>query len=342
MSTKKLFILIFVLIGLAVLSIAKKNYEHHNQVLRSKDENKLVALNPGLSIGFIDEIILQNKLDEAQTLEVNKNENGEWLLRRPFDARVRKESMDSFLKELAAVKGDPRASTKNVWDDFKIGDHEGIHVSVNAAGKSLGHWVISPLRPGGTINFIRSMENANLVISTNTDLLALLGIFTKDSKFEPRIFTDLRIMSFDAGKVSQIHIDTGQGSPFGLVKAKEERESIAAWSFDPPDASAEIDRAKVDSFLSALNNLYASEALDSKKQENSVSEASPFIRCQYEKNGKPVETSIFLSAQSAETKKYHLKIMPEGYIYSMSETSINNLKKDKAYFLKEKTGSKKT
>lgn len=342
MKLRKLLILAVFLAVLVVLGLVKKAYDQRTEALQNKNQKTWFVLNQGLSADFVDRIEIYSSVDDSSKIRIRKADSGEWLLDLPFAARARKGSIDSFLKDLTSVRGETRAESKNVLQDFKLDEKQGIHLVLKGSGKELSHTLLSPLRPGGTVNFVRT-QNLARVIATDTDLLGDLGIYSKQAVLDPKVFIDLKVIQLELNKVKAFQISSAKPAPLKFTKQKNEKDNSESWSIEPPEGSAEIDKTKIDSFLSNLSNLYATQAIDPKGGDFGINETSPWIRISLlDGPDKHSELSLFINGETDKDKCRYLKVMPIGTVYRILEIQINNLNKDKTFFLKDKTDPKKS
>lgn len=342
MKLRKLLILAVFLAVLVVLGLVKKAHDQRTEVLQNKNQKTWFVLNQGLSADFVDRIEIYSSVNDSSKIRIRKADSGEWLLDLPFVARARKGSVDSFLKDLTLVRGETRAESKNVLQDFKLDEKQGIHLVLKGSGKELSHTLLSPLRPGGTVNFVRTQNSAR-VIATDTDLLGDLGIYSKQTQLDPKVFIDLKVIQLELKKVKAFQISSAKPAPPKFTKQKNEKDNNESWSIEPPEGSAEIDKTKIDSFLSNLSNLYATQAIDPKGGGFGINETSPWISVSWlDGSNKLSELSLFINGEADKDKCRYLKVMPTGTVYRILETQVNNLNKDKAFFLKERSESKKT
>ena len=341
MKPKKLLLLTAFLTLLILLSLFKKAHDQSIKNIENKNQKVRVVLNEGLSSNFVDGAEIYKSGDDSSKIKLRKTNSGAWVVELPFSARARKGTIDSLLKDLTSIRGEMRSESKNVLQDFKLDEKQSIHVLLKGGDKEISHILLSPLRPGGTVNFVRSQQS-DRVVATDTDILGDLGIYSKEALLDPKIFFDLKILQLDIAKVNSFKLSPSVGAQLNFVKQKNEKDKGETWALEPADNSVEIDKTKVDNFLSQLANLYAAQAVDPKGAEYGIKEDASWISISMiDGADKPLETNLFISAAADKEKKIYLKVLPDGNFYRLMESQISQLSKDRTFFLKESVTPKK-
>ncbi len=333
MKFKKLVVLIVLMAVLAGLAVFKrlsleKARKSDAGVLQSQ-----VDLDKGFSTGFVSKIDLYRGTSQDERIIFVKDSSGVWRLENRYRTRARKESVESLLKLVGSLRGELRSETDAVLEDFSLTDEKAIHlVFFDASGKELSHILLSPLRPRGTQNFVRKASSKE-VIATDKDVLAELGIFSKDDKMSVKTYADLRVAGIESSKVIAFEL-TPPGQSTLVISKKDTKADPVIWTLEG-DPSATIDTAKVNEFFSAVYNLYANESLDPAAHAKDFTDKAPWVRFQIGTAEKPETLEIWTGARSEEKKTMTLKTMPEALVYEVSLPRVEGLlNKDKNVFLK--------
>ncbi len=211
MKFKKLLFLIIVLALLAGVSFLKKTSLEKNQAGRQALPQVDLLTDKNFSAGFVTKIEIQRGLPSAlppdgqgqtgvlggERVVFIKDASGQWTLEIPPGAPpsaemipARKDSVETLLKSLAGLRGEVRADDKAVLGDFSLTDEKAFHFQLFGTSNSeLGHVLVSPLRPRGTQNFVRA-GGSQKVLATDTDVLALLDIFSPDEKLSSQLYAE--------------------------------------------------------------------------------------------------------------------------------------------------------
>jgi hypothetical protein len=330
MKFKKLIILLVVLAGLLSLSLLKKAMDAQNSPELKKEE---VTESPfkGLSPAFISKIIVRAG-DEAG-VEIKKDSSGEWWIEIPVRARAQKPVIEKLIENLSSVKGELRADSKELLKDFSISDEEAVHVILSSDGdKEMAHAVVSRIRPNGSQNFIRA-GGSNRVFITSEDILSSLSLYAKDDKPNAKSFTDMQVLKLDTNTVESVSWQVNGKTPLKLKKEAVEGKTV--WDFDPKNPKEEVDANQVNNFLSIISNTYGMEIIDLKRSDLGFDGKAPFLSVVQNKGSQSSQLDLIAGNANAEKKTLMIKVLPDNIGYEIPDTSFENLKKDRAYFIKK-------
>jgi len=335
MKFKKLLIIAGVVLCLLALA-AIKNIAVKRQASKKGNEIAVIDLTKDVSEGFVSKIIVYKGSDEKSKMTLRKDPSGKWILENRFGLSARKEAVDSLLKELSDVSGEVRSDSKLVLEDFSISDVSGVHVILKAANdKVLKHMVVGLKRPVWNMNFIRLAQDAN-VIAAQKDILSRLNLYDVTSKLDEDYFADLKILTFDINKVERLELKEADKKGLFLVKgSSNETASLPAWNLEPPVKGQVIDPSKVDGFLQNIANMYAQDALDPALNTYGFDDPSLDIKLFISQdNSAPIQ--LIFGKYLEPQKAFFLRVLPKGLVFRVPETFVQNLKKERSYFLKEK------
>lgn len=334
MKFKKLLIIASVLLFLFILTFIKNTI----QKKRSSQEQSLIVsddLTKGLNASFIAKTIIYKGDNEKNKIVLSKNSAGEWALENKFGIKAKKEFIDGLIKDLVDLKGEVRAETKSVFSDFLINNSEGVHIVFEAdAEKVLKHLVFGLSRPNWGKNFVRLQESEKVVL-IKKDILSRLGIYDKGAELDNKNFADLKMFSFDSKAVRKIELNAKKAAVVLIKKDEPDRNAPVVWRLIGARLKEEIDTAKVDEFLRNISNMSALDAVDPAQQGIYGFDAA-FLNVILEGPEAAKLAQIEVGAYLPAEKVYYVLILPQNQTFKVQESFIQNLTKDKTYFLKTK------
>ena len=344
MKFRKLLIIAGVVFCLLLLAIVKNVAGKRQASIKAK-EITAINLTKDLSEGFVSKIIVYKGSDEKNKMALRKDPAGKWVLENRFGLKARPEAIESLLKELTDVSGEIRADSKLVFEDFGISDASGVHVILKAANdKILNHIVLGLKRPAWNMNFVR-LGAEEKVIAAQKDILSRLNLYDTNAKFDENYFADFKVLSLDINKVEGLEIKEANKQAVLLAKRSADKATPSAWNFEPPVKGQEIDPSKIDGFLQNIANIYGQDALDPALKIYGFDRPSLEIKLFISQdNLQPIQLAVgsYLEPQKA----FFLRILSQdtqsaqGVVFRVPESFIQNLKKDRSYFLKEKIAQK--
>ena len=315
MKFKKLVILLIVLAALLSLSLVKKAMESQNKPEAKQEVSE--APFSGISAGFISHIEVKQGSDSVQ---LKKEASGEWRVEAPVQARAQKQAVEKLIEEVGALKGEERADAADLLEDFAITDDKAVHLVLKNEDKEMAHVVVSRLRHNGSQNFVR-VNGFNRVLSTNTDLLSRLFLYSKEDIPSARNFADMQVVKWDQNAVTEIQWQAaGEKTPLTLKKMTVDGKN--SWFLEPKKTNEEVDESQALNFLSLISNLYAMELVDSKRTDLGLDGKTAFLTATYLKAGSPAKLELILGTLNSEKKTVFLKVHPDDLIYEVSEANI--------------------
>jgi len=341
MKFRKLLIIAGVVFCLLLLAVVK-NVAQKRQTSAKDKEITAINLTNDLSVGFVSKIIVYKGSDEKNKIALNKDPSGKWVLENRFGLKARPEAVESLLKELTDVSGEIRADSKLVFDDFGISDTSGVHVLLKAANdKILKHIVLGFKRAEWNMNFVRLGGDAR-VIAAQKDILLRLNLYDANAKLDGNYFADFKVLTLDTNKVERLEVKEANKQSLVLVKKSVDKATPSTWNFEPPISGQDIDPAKIDGFLKNIANISAQDALDPALKAYGFDRPSLEIKLFLSQdNLHPIQLDVgsYLEPQKA----FFLQVLPQGAqsaAFRVQESIIQNLKKERSYFLKEKDTQK--
>ena len=340
MSPKKLIIPALILAVLVAAGVVKSvGSVRRERAEKARVSGPAIVLNRDLAAAFVTRITLSRGGDADQKVVLRKDEaTGQWVVESRYGVRAKSGQIDPLLKDLTAIQGEPVADEKEVLGDYKLTDDLAFRIRLEGAqAQTLSDLFLSPLRPGGTRNFVRSADS-NTVVSTNTDILGTLGIFTDKDKIKPDDFVDHRMIVMDTTHLLRVELATEKSGPIALVKTPKTGDKPEVWRLGEGDSAPELDTGKVtNDFLYVVNNFYAGAVLDSAGADHGFGE-KPWVRFQLSSGQRPDHWELYVGKRLKDKQAYPVKVMPGGVVYELADRHLEpQLKKDKDTFLKAKT-----
>ncbi|MDD5109238.1 MAG: DUF4340 domain-containing protein [Candidatus Omnitrophica bacterium] len=341
MKFKKLLIIIGVFSFLLALVIIKSFCHKIQSVKASREEPSIALVNSNMNVS-VSKIIIYNGSDEKNKVIISKNNEGQWVLESRFGLRARKEAVDNFLGNLNNTKGEVRAESKDVFNDFQIQDNESAHlILAGADGKPLTHLVISFKKPDGNQNFIREF-NSEKILLTNRNILNSMGFFGKAAKCDENNFANYKIFNFDVNSVNKIEFTDSRKHSLVLTKTEAtDKNPSAYWNSVPVNPKSLLDSAKVEKYLQSIAAFYSQDILDPALSVYGFEKPYAVLKLRLIKGGKTEEIRLEVGNYLKEKHCYYVKIMPQNQVFIVSDSLVNSLNHDKSYFSAKADKAKK-
>ncbi len=201
-------------------------------VTREKHEGAKTLLTPlGREIfkeaDFIE--IYQGKEKKGFKLE---REGERWILLSDFRKPAKDSLVEDFLKTLASLSGEERASGEKYFSRFGVDQDQGLHIVLKKDGKVLAHFILGRRGPQWESSFLR-LEGEKKIYLVPTNLLAKLEIWEdKPAPPQEKAFLDLEVLSLPLDEIKELSFEGPQISwrlkredkKFVFQKDKRERE----------------------------------------------------------------------------------------------------------------------
>lgn len=189
MKFKKLIILIMVLAVLVTIAVTKKTHENGDSLKKPAPATPL--LSEGLSTAFVQKIVISKGGDSGSKIVLSKSDVKEWTLESRSNTKVQSGPVEMLIKNVSDLKGDVRAESKEVVSDFFLLESQAIQIQFLAVDdKMISSVLVSPLRAGGELNFVR-LTDSDRVMAASPDILSSLGIYAKSDPLDDKIFPTL-------------------------------------------------------------------------------------------------------------------------------------------------------
>ena len=334
MKPKQIIILGIILAALA-LGILLKAW------VRSAGEGSGAASRSGVALGDFDparvERILIGRGFKTVPVELAKK-NGLWKIKSLWDAPANSPKVEKLLRQLSAVRGELRATGKDLLKDFGIEDGNAFSVKFLGAGDAvLQDLRIGTKKDGAEGSFIRKAGSADVYI-VDVDLAETLGIYTDLGTAKPTgdTWADLSLFRLDPEKVTGIEVDLVQGDKktmvAGLTRETDAKDpGQSSWKFLRKDISLLPDQDNVVRFIATMNSVRAEKVVDPDEKKYGL-EKPVFQLIVTEDNKKKI---LSAGPKAAEGDRYYVKTSAGPILFSLAATYFTDLNVDDIHFVKE-------
>jgi len=334
MKLKNLIILGIIFVCLVTVIFVKKNVTPEVP----KEEVFRDVIQSPISLGVINEcdIVLKHASSSAgkNTTELNfKKEDGGWILKNVYNARVNEKELETFLDNLDDLKGEFRSDKKELFEDYGIKDEESVHIILRGAnGAEITHLVIGTKKPDWGHNFVRDAGSTEVYIA-DKNILASLG-FWEDvlpDKLDKKRWINTDIINFDPEEVAFINISEqidAREKETRLDLTRELSGGEKKWK-TADDYSFSLDQDKIKEYLGTIKNIKASEVVDPEEPGHFDSR---LLRLTVGKNNG--EQIVVTRGRKKENGPGgYVKVAGEKYNFLVSDSVFNGLEKNSADFL---------
>lgn len=331
MGVKKLFIIICVVLVLMALVFAKRSAQQKNESAQVPQQISDFELIKELPVKFIEKITVYTGVNPDNKLVLVKDSQGVWILQNKFGVKAQKDKVSVFLNNLDNLKGELRAESKDVFTDFQLEDSQALHIVVELnGGKVFTHLLVSFLRVDWNKNFVRLADSKDIAL-VNKDFLMQFNLPNKDAVLESSSFADYKLFSFEPKDIKTIEL-VSQVGPISIRKVSVSDNS-QLWAIDDAKVKSEdIDQSKVEALLQSILNIYAIDTLDPVLTNYGFDNARLKLTLTDTKDAHPVLMEV--GNYIEQDKVFYVRLLPELSVFKLSEYYIQNMQKDKTYFLK--------
>ncbi len=258
-----------------------------------------------------------------------KNSTG-WTLPDLWNTKADSEKVESFLKELATVRGELRADDASLLADFGITDESALSIQLaDDQGTVLADLRVGDKRAGPASVFIRR-AGSSAVFLADVDLFRLLGVYSADIKepLQPRLWADLEPLSFRPADLTGLEgIRYEGGKPITALQLKRETGENKPWTFVNTYGHFSLDAAKVEAFIQALSTLRASSVVD---PAGSYGFDTPAL--QFKIQAAEKLAMFTLGNASADQKSRYLRVDGDASVYEVAKFTFEDLLADDGRF----------
>ncbi|NUM33058.1 MAG: DUF4340 domain-containing protein [Candidatus Brocadiae bacterium] len=180
------------------------------------------------------EIYAASKPEQKVIINKNKDLN-QWSLETHFQAPAKRKTVEEFLENLKALQGEMRSSSKEVLEDFSLGEKQALFLKVYRFEKDKEQ--ISTLlvgkKDGHNACFIRKLDS-DVVYRIGKDLRSQVGMWSDepDKSPENNHWLDKTIWKFGKEEISKLSLQyPDKKLAFDRVLVKEEKPVVEPEKF---------------------------------------------------------------------------------------------------------------
>lgn len=336
MSARKLFVITCVVLVLLGLAVFKKTAEKAGEAAaRKAEQSSLEVVTENIPEAFVSRMLIYKGFDETDRIDLRKDAGGAWSVEDHFGVRAQAQAVKGLLDRLSNLRGELRANSKGVFEDFQIQDSEALHIVVEAeGGKVILHLLVSFLKADWDTNFVR-LYDSDKVVHVHSNIMFSLGLFGKEMKLDYKQFAFMGLAEFDSADVERMTI-VGAGQMIVLKRAKPvDDASSAAWEMTPPPAEdEEVDTTKVEEMMRAVRGINGFEVVDPSLDIYGLNNPQIRILLNDSMGANPIQVEI--GNYIEPEKAYYARALPSKSVFKVSDAYIQNIRRDGKFFLKPK------
>jgi hypothetical protein len=259
MGRKPLIILVAAAVILLVLYVALRERE----VPRQAGPQTVPLLDAVLSADSVASVRIHARGTEALLVR----EDSGWRLKNLANAPVFEEWVNQIVRSLLEARGEVRGRSADLFDDFRIGDDEGVHLEMAGwDGTQVLHLIVGKPTSDWRGSFVRKEgeETVYLVRANLRSILRLRGS-VEEPEVEPSAWADMEMVPFQSNELGLVEVEGPDGG-FTLVYEEPlgiEGESPPAprWVLRSPEG-APFDEEKLRRLANGAASLRAQKVAD--------------------------------------------------------------------------------
>lgn len=331
MKNKYLVLFACLLVGLIVIYMVQKRRAKIDVV-----SSGIEQLLPGRDLDKVSEIRVYWS-GQQPGLVLRRNDKS-WVLPSYFDAPGNTQKIESFLKDIDSLRGERRASSKEVFATFGVEDDKALTVEfLSKDGEALFVILVGKQGPMGG-GFIRFKDQVDVYLAEK-NLLASFGIFGDDRKApQPKLWADLKVLQDPKDSWASVEL-MQPGASFVFAKQQKPEEPKAeekapeaasqppapeVWRQQQPE-NPKLEEGKIQSSLNALANLQATQLADP-AQADAYGLKAPAYQAKITLNdGKAVQLLI---SQPEGKGPVYAKLDNKKEIYELTEGNLQTIFKN--------------
>lgn len=302
----------------------------------------------GVSLEDVRSIDVYKEKDEKKIeLRFVKSED-RWTIPTHFNCKGSKNTIEQLTKDILEMQGKVRATGENLFEQFKIHDHLGIHVILkDEADKALANLIVGKKGEDYGTSFVRFAGKDKIFFADKNVLssLKIYGDVDTVTTFKTTSFVDLTAVNFDKDELVTIGlVKDGKG----ITLKKEEREvEVEKAESDTTDKEPEkkiekywviteprrieIDQKEVDKCLNDIRTIKGQKVVD--RIGNSLADLEknskygfnrPRSYVVYFKEGGERTNAIF-GKQYEKDKGYYFENANDGLVYEVTKYNYDKI-----------------
>lgn len=320
MNSKQIVYLMLILVIL-MTGLWVKNLYKPSQISQDLYDNLTLDFDPE----SIQEIDILQLFPENHVHLVKSGD--EWHLPEMWNSRAQSGKIKPFLEKIRDAKGELRAEDASLFDDFKIADDEGFHVSLKKAdGKPAVEFQIGAVNAGFGSSFIRK-AGSDAVYLANTNLLGALGIYgdAEGQEISMNQWTDLKLLGWKNDDIMQAEFSRfKKGKPekeFGIKRTNE-----VEWAFmDPSRKDLKPDKEAAGKWIRAITDWTANEILEPGSMKDAFEKPDWEIRLVSKSGDEAVLTGTQQEESDPKETVYLIKVSTEPPVFKVGKLQYQEL-----------------
>ena len=227
-------------------------------------------------VGGID--IYKEKDDQKIEMRFVRNED-KWTIPTHFNCKGNKTQVEQVIKDILEMQGKVRATGEQLFDQFKIHDHQGIHVLLkDEADKALANLIIGKKGEDYGTCFVRFAGKDKIFLADKNILnsLRIYGEVDTVTTFKNNSFVDLTAVEFEKNDLVTIGlVQDGKGitlkketreaevekSESDTTSTEPETKTEKYWVITEPKR-IEVDQQEVDKCLNDIRKISGQKVVD--------------------------------------------------------------------------------
>ena len=262
-------IILGIILGALVAATLLKTVVQKMDPRTAKGTQLYGALAFDFTPGKVERILLARGM-ETPSVELVKT-NGFWKVKSLWNAAANEGKVNNFLAKLRSAQGELRATEKNLFADFGIGDQEAFSIQLKGAENRSFLDLRIGAKPVDREGYFLRKAAGDEVYFTDMNMAELLGIFTEFTKAVPLsgYWADLALFHIDIDHCLSVvteHLSKEKGRTPVLGIRRDgtgDDPSKNPWNFikeEAPKKFADPDKAL--RLLVALNSVQAQSVVD--------------------------------------------------------------------------------
>lgn len=233
---KKLVALVAILLVLLIINFAMRARRAPQDIIEQANLMRLISTD--LDADAIQRLELYPGGNADEKMVVARDASGKWAVTSRFDAPVRAQKIDEYLRDLTRLRGEFRAAAENAdaLAPYGLGDTEAFHVVGYGTGASpLFHVLVGHAPRPGTV-FMRQDGSRDVYVEA-INLRAGAGIFGDDmtAPADAKAWIDTTVLDLEQDAVTRIALDMPDKH---VVFEKREKEMPETPQTEGEEASA--------------------------------------------------------------------------------------------------------
>lgn len=279
-------------------------------------------------------IEIKQPADQQTVLRMERKGQEPWRITSHWNVKADEQKLADFLKAWAALEGELRSSSKELFADYGISEAEAYTIVMsNKEGAPLQSFLLGAKKPGYQSSFLRRSDSADVYL-VDRDLFTLLGIYgrAEEAKVEVNTWADLAIAGFDPETIDAVKIvrwqDQAEIVAVDIKKELDQEKDLKRWVAVGQQPVFDLDAKKVKDYLTKIIDTRATKIYDPEAEDYGFDQ--PLVKVSLASGEEQLEF-IVGKEQGQDTGDRYLK-NPQGLVFFLRRWAINNVNADISNF----------